>query len=162
MQVKVPHTAFFFDYGQRQAALITECGIKNPYQDNEFMKFKALWDTGAMGSVISPKLVESLELMPTGKVLLRGIHDEEVVNTYIIEIVLPNNVVIRGLSASESKLTESTDVLIGMDIIGMGDFAICGGGRFFSYCVPPFEKPINFVEKSEKVNKRAIRKNRRG
>ena len=102
-----------------------------------------------------------MKLAPTGKVLLRGVHDEEVVNTYIVEIALPNNVVVRGLRVSESKLTESMDVLVGMDIIGMGDFAICGGGRFFSYCVPSFEKPINFVEKSEKVNKRVMKKNRR-
>ena len=57
-------------------------------------------------------------------------------------------------------MSEHMDALIGMDVIGMGDFSICRG-EFFSYCIPSFENPINFVEKAEKVNNKIAKQTRR-
>ena len=43
-----------------------------------FKHVKALWDTGATGSVVSPQLATFLELVPIDKVLVRGVHGEAV------------------------------------------------------------------------------------
>ena len=55
-----------------------------------------------------------------------------------------------NLQVAEASLG-NIDVLIGMDIIAFGDFAICNG-QIFSYCLPPFEKPIDFVDKANRIN----------
>ena len=160
MQAKPFHSAFSFDYKQRQSALITACKVGNPFSSKGFQDGQALWDTGAMGSVIGPHLAQSLQLIPTEKAKLGGIHGDEVVNTYFVELGLPNDVIFRKLNVYEANLTEPTNFLIGMDIIGIEDFSICEG-RFISYCVPSFEKPIDFVEKSNKINKKIAKQNRR-
>lgn len=115
---------------------------------------------GATGSVITPALARSLGLVSTGRVPMAGVHGEKKVNTYVVECVLPPDVVFKELYVSSADLAGSADVLIGMDIIGAGDFSICGG-QFFSYCVPSFENPIDFVEKAERVNKRIVKQNRK-
>ena len=140
---------------------MTPCGIKNPHTDTkEFKEFGALWDTGAMGTVVTPRLVKSLGLPPMGSTLMRGVLGKQIVNNYDVELRLPNNVVIEGLKVSEANFASEIDVLIGMDIISMGDFSVCQG-QFVSYCVPSFDDPIDFVEKAKKVNKKIDKQNQR-
>ena len=55
MSARIPHAAFSVIYNQRQAALVTDCAVRNPYGKG-FKHVKALWDTGATGSVVSPQL----------------------------------------------------------------------------------------------------------
>lgn len=47
-------------------------------------------------------------------------------------------------------------MLIGMDIIGMGDFAVCntGNATSFTFAIPPFPDRLNFSEKAEMLNKK--------
>jgi hypothetical protein len=47
------------------------------------------------------------------------------------------------------------DLLIGMDIILLGDFSIsnCGGKTLFSFAIPPFENKTDLYEKALAVNK---------
>lgn len=44
-------------------------------------------------------------------------------NTYLVNLFLPNNVVVGAVPVSEGGIA-GADILIGMDIITMGDFAI--------------------------------------
>lgn len=46
------------------------------------------------------------------------------------------------------------DILIGMDIIKFGDFAISNGGgqTLFSFAIPPFENKTDLLEKANKTN----------
>jgi len=50
------------------------------------------------------------------------------------------------------------DILIGMDIIGMGDFAVCNvdNKTSFSFAVPPFPDRINLADKAEAANKNNV------
>jgi hypothetical protein len=45
-------------------------------------------------------------------------------------------------------------MLIGMDIIGLGDFSISNGenSTLFSFAVPPFTNKVDLVEKAEVSN----------
>jgi len=59
------------------------------------------------------------------------------VNTYGVNILLPNNIGFHALKVTEGILT-GIDVLIGMDIISKGDFAITSfhGNTKFSFNMP--------------------------
>jgi hypothetical protein len=50
----------------------------------------------------------------------------------------------------------SVDMIIGMDIISMGDFAVCNadGKTSFSFAIPSFPERINFADKAEAFNAR--------
>ena len=63
---------------------------------------------------------------------------KDLVNTYLINIVLPNNVEVANLRVSEGKLIGKANVLIGMDIITRGDFAVTNfrGKTVFSFQMP--------------------------
>ena len=150
MSDKTPYSAFFIDYMTRQSVLVTDCAVKNPY-GKKFKQVNAIWDTGATHSVVTPKLATFLNLAPIDKVLVKGVHGEAVVNSYIIELALPNRVIIEDLKVSEAELSGNNHVLIGMDVIGIGDFSVCRG-QVISYCIPSFKNPINFVEKANKIN----------
>jgi hypothetical protein len=47
------------------------------------------------------------------------------------------------------------DIIIGMDIINMGDFAVCNteNKTSFSFVVPPLPDRINFADKAEILNR---------
>jgi hypothetical protein len=47
------------------------------------------------------------------------------------------------------------ELLIGMDFIGMGDFAVCNADdkTSFSFAMPPFPDRINFADKADVFNK---------
>ncbi|MBU0684094.1 MAG: retroviral-like aspartic protease family protein [Candidatus Omnitrophica bacterium] len=159
MKSNIFHHAFRIDYGGRARALVTECAIAlplaiDPSRTKQFFPFKAIWDTGATSSVIAENVVTKVSLTPTGRTKTRGVHGERQVNTYIVDIGLPNKVCIVNVKVSEGKLMDNIDVLIGMDIIQSGDFCISNsnGKTVFSYCLPPHKNPIDLLEKSLRVN----------
>jgi len=116
-------------------------------EDYNFKKYKAIWDTGATGSVITEKVVEELDLKPTGMVIVSTASGETIANTYIVNIWLPNKVVFDGLKVTEGKLQGENEVLIGMDIISSGDFAVTnyGGKTVFTFRHPSATR-IDFVK----------------
>jgi hypothetical protein len=59
------------------------------------------------------------------------------VNTYIVNIILPNCVTFHHLKVTEGNLND-VDILIGMDIIKKGDFAITAKNEKtkFSFQIP--------------------------
>ena len=84
---------------------------------------KAIWDTGAYGSVISPKVAEELGLIPVGVKPIQTANGIYEAYAYVVDVMLPNKLVIRGVEVSESDL-KVCDALIGMDIISMGDMKV--------------------------------------
>ena len=121
-------------------------------------QYLAIWDTGATGTVITPNVVTGLGLKPTGKVTVQGVGQagtpaQHLCDTYLVNIYLPNNVVIVGVRASENSLADC-DVLIGMDIIGHGDFAITNhnGKTTWTFRTPPCEE-IDFVQEIEQYKR---------
>ena len=133
----------------------------DPQQGNPIptaQPYLAIWDTGATSTVITSKVVTELGLKPSGKVTVVGVgpagssqeHDS---NTYLINVFLPNNVVLTGVRASENAVA-GCDVLIGMDVITTGDLAITNhnGKTTFSFRVPSCEE-IDFVAEIQAHNR---------
>lgn len=153
--------AFRTEYSGITNVLFTDCQValplavdKNP--EKQFFLFKAIWDTGATNSVITDIVAKKVSLLPTGMTEAHGVHGKNLVNTFIVDILLPNRVCIPNVRVSEGKLLDNIDILIGMDIIQLGDFAISNtnGKTIFSYCLPPHKNPIDLLEKSNCVNAR--------
>lgn len=84
---------------------------------------KAIWDTGAYGSVISPRVAQELGLVPVGVKPIQTANGTYEAYAYVVDMMLPNKLVIRGVEVSESNL-KVCDALIGMDIISMGDMKV--------------------------------------
>lgn len=80
--------------------LKTECGALPGFDPNTSgtrslpIKFLGLWDTGATGTVISPKVVATLGLKPVGKTQVFHANGHSIVNEYFINLYLPNKVAI--------------------------------------------------------------------
>jgi len=68
--------------------------------------------------------------------------------------MLPNHVGFRGVAVTKGRVFGVADVLIGMDIINRGDFAVTNknGKTVFSYRFPSTEQ-IDFVKQLHKENK---------
>jgi hypothetical protein len=99
-----------------------------------------------MASVVSSNVVHALGLKPVGKTRAFHANGELIVYTYLINILLQNNIGFQSLLVTE-RLLMDTDVLIGMDIISKGDFAITSsdGDTKMSFQVPSTHQ-IDFVQ----------------
>ena len=111
-----------------------------------FQQTKAIWDTGASATVVTEKIVKAAGLKPIGMTMTRGVHGEKMANVYMVALHLPNNVVFNALRVTEGDLGPDADVLIGMDVISAGDFAVSNhkGSSTFSFRLPSMQK-IDFL-----------------
>jgi predicted aspartyl protease len=140
----------------RRRELVTPCKISaafdpaGPKPHRELFDFTAIWDTGATNSVISPSVVTACGLKPIGMTEVHTANGTCKAEQYSVNIYLPNRVAFQSVRVTNQPLV-GTPVLIGMDIIGMGDFAVThmDGKTMFSYRWPSLER-IDFVEQKQK------------
>lgn len=159
------HLAFKVEYRGIVRELITQAKIKLPSvltgRDHfEWTDANCVWDTGATNSVITLSIVKKLNLVPTGKATVNGINSSEERDTYMVDIGLPNRVIVPNVTVTECNINSpGIDLLVGMNIIQLGDFAVSNGpGRtIFSFAIPPFPNPIDLVAKSKAVNPKKLR-----
>lgn len=140
--------SFTVAYGGHSRALGSEVSIVAAFdpvaleagKHPPFRKYKGIWDTGATASVITQKVVAELGLKPIGMTQVHHAHGTTLAEVYLVNIGLPNGVAFASMSVTKAELA-SIDVLIGMDIIGQGDFAVTnlGAKTVFTYRVPSTE-----------------------
>ena len=140
--------SFTVTYKALSRTLVSDVGIVGAYdpatvppgQHPSFKQYKGIWDTGATASVITQKVVDELHLMPTGMAQVHHAHGTTNAEVYLVNIGLPNHVAFASLRVTKGELA-SCDVLIGMDIIGQGDFAVtnCQNKTVFTYRAPSIE-----------------------
>ncbi len=101
------------------------------------LSLKGIWDTGATGSAITPDVVKRLDLKPVGMTRVSTANGTADQNQYLVNLMLPNGVGVRAVKVTEADLT-GADVLIGMDVITLGDFSITNFNRntVMSFRVP--------------------------
>jgi hypothetical protein len=156
--------AFTTRYTQHSNVLVNEVRVVEPFDPStdppgKGQEFKAIWDTGATHSVITQRVVDALQLEPVDLVKISHAHGTGVAEVYIVNIELPNRVGFRFLRVTKGVLT-GADLLIGMDVIGAGDFAVSnfGGKTTFTFRIPSLEE-IDFLSakpepaKSEKISR---------
>jgi len=152
------HFSFKNEYPYLSSRLTNEAYIFKTSSDVGKSGFKAtaLWDTGAMRSAITPAVAKSLGLIPFDRVRVNGINNTSIADVVYISIGLPNLVMVKEVDVMVCNLVRDIDLLIGMDIILLGDFSISNGGgkTLFSFVIPPFENKTDYCEKAIAVNKR--------
>ena len=100
-------------------------------------EWDALWDTGATCSVITPTIVKALNLSPVSYTFMSGVSGIELAAQYYVDLELPSGV-IAGKVLTVEGTPLGCDLLIGMDIIGLGDFMVscCKGTTHFGFRTP--------------------------
>lgn len=127
--------AFTFRPRKILREIIIETGVSIPFipksdiKQPKIINAKALWDTGATNCVITTELITKLGIKPftIANVIHGGGIEQK--NVYKINIYLPNKVCIPLVNATEGIVNGSFDLIIGMDIITMGDFSISNFNR---------------------------------
>jgi len=160
-------TSFTTTYDGPSKSLINEIEVfrafdpKNPPKNLEGKTYNGLWDTGASGTVITPKVAKELELIVTGKVIQHTASESLECNTYLVNLALPNNVMFTGHPVGCLDIVgyDHVDLLIGMDIIGRGDFAVTSlkGKTKFTFRVPGV-LDLDFYKADTALRKRAAQK----
>ena len=139
------HKIFTHYYHGVTRELLSEVLISAPHRPGQpppnliRKQYAAIWDTGATNTNITPKVAQECGLKPTGMAQLAGVHGTKIVNTYLVNVVLRNDVEVGLVRVTEvDTVGEGADVLIGMDMITLGDFAVSTseGRTVFSFRIP--------------------------
>jgi hypothetical protein len=71
------------------------------------------------------------------------------VDIVLLILELPNSVIKKTIRAAVCNITSNVGVILGMDIISLGDFALSNGSdkTFLSFAVPPFQEKTDFSKK---------------
>jgi predicted aspartyl protease len=127
---------------------VTVCSSALSKDTPRTLKADALWDTGAMSTVITPAAAKNLGLKVISKTTISTPSGTMVCNQYFVDIILTNNIKVTDILITEAT-PSNCDVLIGMDIILLGDFAVTHfeGKTVFTFRVPSMQR-IDFTRYS--------------
>ncbi len=132
--------------------LMSPCAVSSATgaADERAHPFTAIWDTGATNSVITQNVADACGLVAIGMDKVYNVSGYAIQETYLVAIELPNGGRYAPVRVTKGDLLGEADVLIGMDIINTGDFAVTnlGGITKFSFRFPSLEH-IDFVEREE-------------
>jgi len=154
-----PTVAFASSYTRLSNVLINEVYISRTVSSSpqiirpsDAKQYKALWDTGATGSVITRKVVDECGLKPISRATVHHAKGTSTTPVYLVSIFLPNQVCFPSMRVTEGDLAGEVEVLIGMDIISKGDFAVSNkdGKTAFTFRMPSLER-IDFVKQIENL-----------
>ena len=147
--------AFTLRYEKLTSDLMTPVRINYAQASNNqpspdgFLQYDALWDTGAMASVISSEVVKGLNLYPISRCMTYHAQGQSLVNVYMVDMILPSKILVRDIQVTEGQLN-GFGMLIGMDIINLGDFALThkNARTVFSFQIPSTHE-YDFVKQIE-------------
>lgn len=97
------------------------------------------FDTGADQSCISNRLITELKLVPIRKTKISTVHRSEICNIYKAHIGFTPYAIAKNFEfAAQTESSDLYDVLIGMDLLAMGDFMFTNYGDYttFSFRMP--------------------------
>jgi hypothetical protein len=110
-----------------------QCGAKS---------YIGIWDTGASSSAITQKVADDLKLRIVSRGITSTAAGKVATTGHTVHLWLPHKVVITNCIASCVDLgILGVDLLIGMDVIGRGDFSISNfnGKTMMSFREPSME-----------------------
>lgn len=137
--------------------IVTSVSIKDPIT-GAVADTSGIWDTGATNSVITKKKAQELGLKPVSMARVLGVHGAKQVPVYLVTITLNNQNISLTTQVTECEELsgdgKEVGMLIGMNIINMGDFAISNynGETFMTFRVPSLEQ-IDYVQEIAEFNR---------
>jgi predicted aspartyl protease len=147
--MQTPGLSFTAEYAGIVPLLTTPVRVEAAINTNSKYDLNALWDTGASCSLISFEAAAKLGLKFVSKTVMSTPSDKKVpTNVYLVHIYLPNGARIINVRVLEGTLN-NCDMLIGMDVITLGDFAVTNysGRTKFSFRIPSMTE-IDFCKDS--------------
>jgi predicted aspartyl protease len=108
----------------------------------------ALIDTGATNTSISNKLAAALGLEIIEQCSVDAAGGVHTANVYMIDVALRNMVKFASIRAAEFVQNSRFDIIIGMDILTLGDLAVTNAENrtVVSFRVPPDTQHIDYVK----------------
>lgn len=85
--------------------------------------YNAIWDTGAMCSVITPKVFNELQLSQLSTIKVNGVNSANIAPVACVDFILPK-MNFPKCYVTVCNINTDADILLGMDIIKQGDFLI--------------------------------------
>ena len=109
-------------------------------------KLRAVWDTGASVSVINVGVAHDFDLVQTGIQSVSTANGTYDAATYMCDLYLPNPAIMPDIEVAEANLGPDLDMLIGMDVISRGDFAVTNlnDETWFTFRLPSIQR-ANFI-----------------
>jgi predicted aspartyl protease len=99
--------------------------VENGYPLKPLVEVRALWDTGAETTFISAQLAQELGLKPLGDTItVYGLYGSASAKVYMLDVVLPEKIVVADIPVPEISNYKDFDIIIGMNIINRGTFTI--------------------------------------
>lgn len=161
--------ALTIKHNGRASRIVTDVGItpafdprqvQNQKLPHEIIHKQALWDTGATRSVLTQDTAKELKLTPVGLANVVHFGGIKQSNTYLVNFFFPENVLIYGVLVSESEnISNDFGVIIGMDIITKGDFAVTNVNEltWMSYRIPSIQT-IDYVLEANRIKYAGVNK----
>lgn len=149
------HAAFRTEYHGLVPCLMNKIVIISKMDFSKNGQFIGIWDTGAMSTVVTPKVLKQLSLPIIDTTHICGVNSNGIAPVVLIDLILPNQFRIESIRAAVADI-KGADILLGMNIITMGDFSVSNlnGETELSFAIPPFENRTDLLEKAKCVNKR--------
>ena len=159
--------AFTIKYSGRVSRITTELVVFSAFDPaNPPSSFPTgfltagLWDTGATMSLITPRVVDELQLAPSGVTNLNYVGGTGITKTYVVNLRLPNKVMIGGVLVAEGILADELGAIIGMDVISQSDFAITNvNGQSKMSFRHPSVSTIDYVTEANRIVYAGINRN---
>lgn len=94
-------------------------------------------DTGATSTMVSEQVADALNLYPCGEISVSGVHGTNKSELFFLDIVF-GDFVLPDHRVSGSTGDAGFDILIGMDILSMGEFEFVNifGRQIFRWGIP--------------------------
>jgi hypothetical protein len=98
--------------------------------------------------------MSQLNLIPIDTKVVHGINSKQTVDVVAISIKLPNGLLIPDIRVFVCDIPSPIDMLIGMDIIQLGDFHISNtrSRTLFSFVIPSLPEPFDLAQKADALN----------
>jgi len=141
-------SSFSLTYPEDAIAVICDVDVsQSAVSGGGYVRCKALWDTGAASTVVSSRLVRALGLSAIDQSMATTVQGSYLASIYLLDVLLPNKMLVKSLRVSDGEF-DDCDILIGMDLIKLGDMKITNGGAMkFTFRIPsegdkPFEQEV--------------------
>lgn len=129
----IPDKSFTTSYEEKVLRLVNEVAIQF---DGRTIPARAMWDTGANLSCLISSFARRIRIRQRGQVDVGGASGIVTTPRYIASIILPGGMLIDDIELAEVDFEyHDFDIIIGMDIISRGNFAVKndGGKTSFSF-----------------------------
>ena len=157
MHPTTPRSGFTLHYDRVTNILYSDIGIGEAFSPDsgdkppDIIHFHGLGDTGATNSGITSKVASELNLQPIRKEPVQTASSIDKANIYLVNIYLSNHVAFSGMRVTHANIL-GADVIVGMDIINEGDFAVTNfEGKTCMHFQISSIREIDFVKEIERA-----------